>query len=140
MDTAQTDDPLARRFIDALHALERDGPDAVDAMAALFGDEATIANAALDLAGAERTGVAGVRAFWTDYCHSLAGASTSFHAVTASATAVGLFWTTGLANAPGGAPSEYPGATLLSRAAGSDRIDAMRGYYDTRALSTKSPA
>ena len=134
MDSVQIDHPTARRFVDALHALERDGESALEAMVALFDAQATVANAALDLAGDERAGAEGVRRFWADYCRSLAGAETAFHAVTVAPDAVGLFWTSRLAGAPPG--GGYEGATLLRLGPGAGAgVVAMRGYYDTRALT-----
>ena len=134
------DDPadFANRFIAAQHALDRDGAAAVDAMVGLFGDAATISNAALKLAGTERHGRDGARAFWSDYCRALQGAETEFHAVTTGdGGAVGLFWTTRLAR-DGQAPMEYDGATWLSLDA-DGLVGRLQGYYDTRALVPSKP-
>ena len=138
MNTPDIAQDIARRFIESLHVLEREGERGLDPMLALFADTATISNAALDLSGEERRGREGVRAFWSDYARSLRGAATHFHAVTQGAGAVGLFWTTRMASADGhdaDAP-RYEGATLLRLDPAGTRIVAMRGYYDTRALTS----
>lgn len=133
-------EPFARRFIDALHGLERDGQAGLDAMVALFSDSARISNAAMKQAGNVREGRDGAARFWSDYAATFEGASTEFHRVTLGGDAIGLFWTTRGAKAVGdGARLDYDGATLLeldgSGSGDSGLIVRFTGYYDTRALS-----
>lgn len=134
-----TGNDLAQRFIAALKAIEQHAEQAVEAMTALFGENATLANSALDLTGTERRGRAGARTFWSDYAQAFSGAKTEFSHVTVGAGAIGLFWTTAGALAPAAAtPLSYAGSTLIEHD-GAGTITGFRGYYDTRALK-EAPA
>ena len=131
-----TTEQTARRFIDALHALEQDGESRLETMVALFADTATITNAALKQAGHVREGRDGAERFWTDYVATFRGAATEFHQVTLGDKAVGLFWTTRGGTAGGDTRLDYDGATLLELDGSDDgRIVRFSGYYDTRALT-----
>ena len=129
---------LAERFTEALHALDADAG-ALDEMVALFAENATLENAALDLNGETREGTDGARAFWGAYRDQFETAETEFHRVTVGdgddggGRSAGLFWTT-RGKAPGGESLDYHGATLLVFD-GEGKVERFRGYYDTRQLS-----
>ena len=123
---------LAQEFIDALHTLEQGSPDDVEAIVALFSDEARLVNAALKLAGEERHGQDGARSFWTEYRRTFGEAHSDFFQITANDESAGLFWTTkGTGN--NGQPMEYDGVSLLVFD-DAGKITLFRGYYDTREL------
>jgi hypothetical protein len=125
---------LAQRFVAALQALEREGPDAVPAMAALFGEGSRLVNPALESAGMERRGQEGAHAFWADYAEAFRGASTTFSHMTLGEGAIGLFWTTSGVPTAAGAPTlGYAGATLIEHDE-AGVITGFRGYYDSQAL------
>lgn len=124
---------LAQQFIDALHALEQGDVENVDQLAGMYSDDARLVNAALKLAGQERTGQAGARQFWTEYRRTFGEAYSDFYQVTLNEQAAGLFWTTkGTGN--DGQPMEYDGVSLLVFD-DQGKIKLFRGYYDTRELS-----
>ena len=132
MDRQQAEQ-LAQQFIDALHALEQGDVHQVDQLVALYSDDARLTNAALKLAGQDRTGQDGARQFWTEYRRTFGEAYSDFFQVTVSDTAAGLFWTTkGTGN--DGQPMEYDGVSLLVFD-DQGKIKLFRGYYDTRELS-----
>jgi hypothetical protein len=122
----------ARRFIDALHALEGDGADGLDQICALFSDNAVLTNAALRLADKEYHGRSGVREFWQSYRATFADIRSEFSHVTAGDRAAGLFWTSAGQDASG-QPVSYDGVSLLEFDQ-SGLIARFRGYYDTRQL------
>ena len=128
---------LAKRFTDALHALDADAG-ALDDMVALFAEGATLENAAPDPEGETREGTDGARAFWDAYRKQFAKAETEFHRVTvgdedgADGRSAGLFWTT-RGESPDGESLDYHGATLLVFD-GEGKVNRFRGYYDTRQL------
>ncbi|HEY0604983.1 MAG TPA: nuclear transport factor 2 family protein [Herpetosiphonaceae bacterium] len=124
---------LAQQFIDALHALEQGDAGNVDQLAGMYSDDARLVNAALKLAGQERTGQDGARQFWTEYRRTFGEAHSDFYQVTVNEQAAGLFWTTkGTGN--DGQPMEYDGVSLLVFD-DQGKIKLFRGYYDTRELS-----
>lgn len=129
---------LARQFAGALHAVDRRDQGALDAMVALFSPRARLVNAALKLAGEERTGEAGARAFWEQYQGSFQESATEFFQLTGGEQAAGLFWTTRGRDAAG-EPLEYDGVTLLVFAH-DGKIELLRGYYDTRELTRHARA
>ena len=127
---------LAKRFIAALRGIEREGHGAVEPMAALFAEAATLTNPALEKTRNDRRGRDGARTFWNAYADTFAGATTEFSHVTIGAKSIGLFWrTSGGSWNPGGQPLSYAGATLLEHDA-AGLITSFRGYYDTQALKT----
>ena len=130
---------LAERFMAALRRIEHEGHGAVEPMALLFTEAATLTNPALEQTGNERQGREGARTFWRAYADTFAGASTEFSHVTIGDGAIGLFWrTAGGSWNTAGQPLSYAGATLLEHdAAGS--ITGFRGYYDTQALKSTPP-
>jgi ketosteroid isomerase-like protein len=124
---------LAQQFIDALHSLEEGNAQDADQLVGLFSDDARITNAALKLAGQERTGQDGARQFWSEYRRTFGEAYSEFYQVTVNDEAAGLFWTTkGTGN--DGQPMEYDGVSLLVFD-DNGKIKLFRGYYDTRELS-----
>ena len=128
MDTKQ----LADRFIGCLHRLEGGGAAEVDALTALFADDAEITNPQLRRRGDEAKGPAGVQAFWQNYRASFRDIVSEFDAVTAAENAAGLFWRSQGTDAQGRAV-DYCGATMLMFDA-KGRIRAFRGYFDSREL------
>jgi ketosteroid isomerase-like protein len=124
---------IAQQFIDALHTLEQGGPDDVDALVALYSANAVLVNAALKLAGEQRTGPDGARQFWTEYRKTFGAALSEFAQITVNDQSAGLFWTTkGTGN--DGQPMEYDGVSLLVFDV-DGKIKLFRGYYDTREIS-----
>lgn len=124
---------LAQQFIEALHTLEQGDAENVDQLAGMYSDDARVINAALKLAGQERTGQDGARQFWTEYRRTFGEAYSDFYQVTINDQAAGLFWTTkGTGN--DGQPMEYDGVSLLVFD-DQGKIKLFRGYYDTRELS-----
>ncbi len=125
----------AQTFIDALHALEQGSTGDVAALVALYADDATLSNSALDNKNAEIKGTDQITKFWTEYKETLGEVFSKFHHVTTDDNAAGLFWTTTGQN-PMGDEVNYHGATLLQF--GDDgKIEFFRGYYDTRELTVK---
>lgn len=124
---------LAQQFIAALHTLEQGDESDADGMVAMFSDDARLTNAALKLAGKERTGRAGAQEFWSEYRRTFGAATSEFFQITTSANAAGLFWTTKGTDATG-QPIEYDGVSLLVFN-DEGKITLFRGYYDTRELS-----
>jgi ketosteroid isomerase-like protein len=137
MDTQQTMEHT-QAFAEALHAVDRRDEGAIERMVDLFSPQATLTNAALKLAGEERSGHEGARTFWEQYQHSFQAASTAFFELTSSARGGGLFWTTSGTDAAGD-PISYDGVTLLIFD-DSGKIAQFRGYYDTRELSKRVSA
>lgn len=139
--TAQTDlqiHTLAQQFIDALHALEAGGEEQAEQIAMLFADDATLANAALELRGEKERGRDAIFRFWIDYKNALGQVESHFHHITTGERAAGLFWTTD-GQSSDGQDVHYHGATLLEWSP-TGLIQFMRGYYDTRELTVKPAA
>ena len=139
-DPNATLEPIAHRFIAALHALERDEAECLDDMVDLFAADAELVNAMLKLVDARYHGHDGVRAFWRDYQRTLGRARSDFYRITYADDAIGLFWTTTGINGDGAGEAkkgeqavEYDGASLLI-VNGEGLIQEFRGYYDTREL------
>ena len=126
----------AQEFIDALHTLEQGSVDDANQLAALYSENATLRNSALDNKGAEVKGIDQILRFWVEYKETLGDVVSKFHHVTASEDAAGLFWTTSGKN-PAGDDVNYHGSTLLQFGA-EGKIEFFRGYYDTRELVIKS--
>lgn len=128
----------ADQFIEALHQLEKgsDNTDAaLDAISALYADDATLTNAALRLTNEERKGREQIRAFWADYKRTLGDSYSEFHQVAVNDQAAGLFWVTRGQGAQGEPDKvHYDGTTLLVFNA-EGKIAHFHGYYDTRQLN-----
>jgi ketosteroid isomerase-like protein len=129
---------IARRFIDALHALEQGDEGAAPQVADLFADDAHLTNATLQLHGDEREGRGGVREFWANYRRTFDTVRSEFHHVLTGESAAGLFWTTSGAYRDG-VPLRYDGVTLLEFDE-QGRITRFQGYFDTRQLSRTAGA
>ena len=125
----------AQTFIDALHKLEQGDAGDVAALVALYADDATINNSALDNKDSEIKGTDEITKFWTEYKETLGEVFSKFHHITTSDDAAGLFWTTEGTN-PAGDQVHYHGATLL-QFNDDGKIEFFRGYYDTRELTVK---
>ena len=122
----------AKRFTDALHALDDDAG-ALDQMVELFSEQAKLTNAAMALTGDSFSGQDGARTFWEEYRAQFEEATTEFHHLTAGEDgSAGLFWTT-CGKAASGEPLDYAGATLLVFD-GDGQVERFHGYYDTRQL------
>ncbi len=135
METTQIQ-AKAQEFIDALHMLEQGTTEDVARLVALYADDATLCNSALDNKNTEMKGMEGISKFWAEYKETLGEIYSKFHHVTASEQAAGLFWTTTGKN-PAGDEVNYHGSTLL-QFNGEGKIEFFRGYYDTRELVVKS--
>ena len=122
----------AERFTEALHAVDRDDDGALERMAELFSETATLTNAATETTGHRFEGRDGARDFWREYRTQFARAETEFHDVTTAERAAGLFWRT-RGEARGGDALDYAGATLLVFDA-DGLVERFHGYYDTRRL------
>jgi ketosteroid isomerase-like protein len=132
----QTNDiqTLAQQFIDALHTLEQGSEADVDALVALYSDDAHLTNAALRVAGDDRRGQDAIRHFWSEYKRTVGNAYSEFHQVTANEEAAGLFWTTRITGNDGEQGASYDGTSLLVFD-GAGKIRFFQGYYDTRELN-----
>ena len=126
----------AQEFIDALHQLEKGSADDANQLAALYADDAVLANSALDNKGREMEGRDDILKFWVEYKATLGEVYSDFHHVNTSSDCAGLFWTTKGQN-PDGKEINYHGATLLVFNE-EGKISFFRGYYDTRELVMKS--
>ena len=135
METSQIKE-RAQEFIDALHQLEQGSTDDANQLAALYADDATLNNSALDNKNTEIKGNDEILRFWVEYKETLGEVFSKFHHVTADEDAAGLFWTTEGTN-PAGDKVHYHGATLLQYDE-EGKINFFRGYYDTRELTIKS--
>ena len=126
----------AQTFIDALHALEQGTTDDVAALVALYAQDATLNNSALDSKGDAMEGTEQITKFWTEYKETLGEIFSKFHHVTTDDSSAGLFWTTEGKN-PAGDTVHYHGSTLLQFDS-DGKIEFFRGYYDTRELTVKA--
>ncbi len=126
----------AQTFIDALHKLEQGTTDDVAQLVALYADDATLNNSALDSKGAAMEGAEQITKFWTEYKETLGDIFSKFHHITCDENAAGLFWTTKGTN-PAGDKVDYHGSTLL-QFNDEGKIEFFRGYYDTRELTVKA--
>ena len=123
----------AQTFIDALHALEKgdDAQASAQSLAQHFADNATLTNAALELAARKVEGREAIATFWQEYKATLGESFSEFSHVMEDADSAGLFWTTQSDGA-----TKYHGATLLQFDA-NGQIEFFRGYYDTRELDVE---
>lgn len=126
----------AKEFTDALHILEKGSVDDVGQLVALYADDATLANSALDNKNKEMSGKDEILQFWTQYKETLGDVYSNFHHITVSDEAAGLFWTTDGTN-PAGDKVNYHGSTLLVFNT-EGKVQFFRGYYDTSELTVKA--
>jgi hypothetical protein len=128
---------VAQDFINALRSLEEgEGDTNAEPLAMLFNGDAVLTNAALQHGDNGISGRDSILQFWVRYKQELGEARTTFHHVTTSANAAGLFWTTE-GTGPNGEALRYHGASLLEFDEMS-LIKFFRGYYDTRELIVKA--
>ena len=125
----------AQAFVDALHALESGSANDANQLVALFAEDATLNNSALDSKEQTLKGREAILKFWTQYKETLGKVNSDFRQITFNDKAAGLFWETEGTNAVGDSIS-YHGATLLEFSE-EGQITHFRGYYDTRELVVK---
>jgi hypothetical protein len=127
----------ADEFIAALHALENAetestvNGDLIDAIVALFAENAKLTNSALLLTNEELVGPEAIRTFWDEYKKTVGKVNSVFHQITVNGESAGLFWVTeGITTAEQPEPSSYDGSTLLVFD-DAGKILKFHGYYDT---------
>ncbi|MFW6059659.1 MAG: nuclear transport factor 2 family protein [Phycisphaeraceae bacterium] len=114
------------QFIDALHRLERERD--VDAIAALFADDAELMNAARI---SVPRGEGGVRKFWRAYRQAFDDIHSQFTSVKEGEGFAVLEWhSEGMQR--GGGPIRYDGVSVLELQG--DRIKRFAIYYDSAAF------
>ncbi len=116
----------ARRFVDALYALE-DGQD-VEPLAALHGDDADVSN---PLVPHVHQGQQGAREFWSSYRGTFATIHSDFHHVEDAGDASFLEWTSS-GRSTQGRDFRYRGVSVVEWSGG--QIRAFRTYFDPRHL------
>jgi len=112
----------AQRFVDALAKLEERGD--MEALVALFADDAQVSNVASRRVFSGREGV---RHFWTDYKAMLARVKSTFRNMIESGDRVALEWET-QGTAQNGAAVNYEGVSILEW--DGDRIRRFYAYFD----------
>lgn len=120
----------ARQFVDALHRIEEGDANAVEAITALFTEDARLSNSILVRSGSELRGRQEIEHFWREYVSTFGQVHSDFHDITASDHSAGLFWHSSGSDASG-KPVEYEGVTLLSFD-DQGRIQRFKGYFDPR--------
>ena len=119
---------LAQQFIDALHALERDGD--LEALVSQYAPDAELWNVNLPK---PMTGEDGVRTFWTDYRALFSEIYSDFSRTIVEGDDAALEWVGRGTFAASGESFEYAGVTLLTFREG--KVASFRGYYDQQALT-----
>jgi ketosteroid isomerase-like protein len=124
----------AERFVEALHALERDGE--IGPLAQLFDDDCTLVTPETS-----REGASDARRFWLGYRGLFDEVLSEFHRVAEAGDLVTLEWTT-RCRLDGGGDFSYDGVTLLDF--DGERISRFRTFFDPapvrRALSDAAAA
>ena len=123
--------PTAQEFVAALRRVEEEGD--VEAMAALYADEAQLLNPT------DRTphvGPDGARRFWEAYRKSFQTIRSRFHAVLESEGRIMLEWTSDCRTAAG-VETSYDGVSVVETRDG--RIARFSAYFDPARL-TAHPA
>jgi ketosteroid isomerase-like protein len=122
---------VAERFLTALGALEGDRE--LDALTALFSDDAELRTSALS-----RTfhGTEGAREFWRAYRDTFGDMDTTYDTQLADDGAVMLEWET-VGESAGGERIRYRGVSVLRVADG--HVTAFRAYFDPAALVRQLP-
>ena len=116
----------ARRFVDALYALEEGGD--VEPLASLHGEDADISN---PLVPHRHQGPQGARDFWTAYRRSFGAVHSDFHHVEDAGDTSFLEWTSTGRSAQG-RDFSYRGVSIVEWSG--ERISAFRTYFDPRHL------
>jgi limonene-1,2-epoxide hydrolase len=122
----------ARRFVDALRAVEQDGE--TGAMAELATDDTRWTSSG---AARSSTGPDGARTFWDAYRRTYADITSHFTTVTETEARAVLEWVS-TGHHHDGQPVRYVGATVIDLAG--DTVDEVRLYFDTtaaRAVATE---
>lgn len=117
---------LVRRFLDALHHLERTRDP--EPIVATYAERSETSNlvAARSFAGRD-----GARDFWLRYRNSFAEAESSFRNVIVAGDRAALEWTTA-GTSPEGEPFSYDGVSVIESAGEGDGegIVRFRAYFD----------
>jgi len=113
-------------FVDALHALERDGD--VEPLVALFDDGSELRK--LD-AHTVTQGKDGARGFWQEYRAVFGEVWSEFGTITVGERSAALEWTSEGTTAAG-APIRYAGVSCLD--GGDGTLTGFRTYYDSAAF------
>jgi ketosteroid isomerase-like protein len=121
---------LAQRFIDALHAIERDGD--VRAMIELFSDDCAIANKVNDRIF---RGHAGALYFWHEYRGFFTEVESELRNVVTSGDRIALQWVTRGVNLRG-IPVTHDGASLIELEDG--KIVRFDAYFDAAVLEDQA--
>ena len=121
--------PTAAEFVDALRKVEDAGE--VDAMVAMYADDATVGNVA-----ERRThhGPDGAREFWSAYVTSFTRVRSEFRLIVESERAIVLEWTSDVRTAAG-AEARYDGVSVVETHDG--RIVRFAAYFDPADLAAK---
>lgn len=117
---------VARRFIDALHALERDGD--LDAIVGTFAERCDVGNV---VSPRQFTGRNGAREFWSVYRETLGAVESTFRNVMATGDRAALEWTTKGTGA-NGQEIDYDGVSILEIEG--DLITRFHAYFNPAAL------
>ena len=118
---------VARRFIDALHALERDGD--LDTIVGTFAEGCDVGNV---VSPRQFTGRDGAREFWSVYRETLGEVESTFRNVIATGDRAALEWTTRGTGA-NGQEIDYDGVSILEIEGG--KVRRFMAYFDTRDLT-----
>lgn len=123
---------LARRFVDALHALEEGGSE--DALVDLFTERCEVANRSTTKVF---RGKEGARQFWRDYAELFDKIHSEFKSIIASGDRIALEWrSTGVLR--NGQKVDYEGVSVLYL--DDDRIARFTAYFDPTELPISEPA
>lgn len=117
---------VTERFLDGLHALERDR--AVDGLAELYADGAQIGNV---VSPREFSGPEGARDFWTTYRSTFGEMASTFRNMIEGDGRSALEWTTTGTSADG-KPIEYAGVSILEH--DGERITRFWAYFNPTLL------
>ncbi|MBA2754977.1 MAG: nuclear transport factor 2 family protein [Chloroflexia bacterium] len=117
---------LARRFIDALWALEKSND--LDSIVDTYADDCQVGNV---VSPRRFDGKAGARDFWSTYRGTLGEVHSDFHNIIVAGDHAALEWTT-KGTGPGGQPIDYDGVSILEMADG--KITRFWAYFDPSKL------
>lgn len=124
--------PTADEFVAALRQVEDAGN--VDAMAALYADDARTSN---PMSAEPHVGVEGARQFWRAYRDSFMRIHSRFRAIVEDDTRAMLEWTSDCETATG-VRASYGGVSIVETRDG--RIARFAAYFDPAALGATSHA
>ncbi|TFW27860.1 nuclear transport factor 2 family protein [Massilia horti] len=118
----------AQHFIGQLQRLEQGEPAAIDGIAEMFAEDASLTNPFLEQLGRERVGRDEIKAFWRAYRGTFGTVHSEFGEITCGDHTAGLFWHSD-GTGPDGQPIVYDGATLLEFDP-DGKIARLRGYFE----------